>query len=60
MLSNKCALTFACGVIYFNKSMNHSMYIDLGFIERIAAIPSINHFAIWGKEQDTEFDNFML
>ena len=27
MISNECALTFAGGVVYFNKSMNHSMYV---------------------------------
>ena len=40
MLSNESALTFAGSVIYLKKSINHSMYIDLGFKERIAAIPS--------------------
>ena len=54
------ALPFASSVIYLNKSMNHSMYIDLGFKERIAAIPSMIHFAIWGKEEDTEFDDFQI
>ena len=52
-------MTFACSVIYFNKSMNHSMYIDLGFKERITAIPSMVHVAIWGKEEFTEFDYFI-
>ena len=60
MISNECALKFAGGVIYFNKSMNHSMYAGLGFKERIAAIPPIIHFAIWGKEEDTEFDDFII
>ena len=60
MLSNECVFSFAGCVIYFNKSMNHSMYVDLGFIERIAAITSINHFAMWGNKEDTDFDNFMI
>ena len=60
MMSDECTLTFAGGVIYFDKSMNHSMYDDLGFIERIAAILSMIHFVIWRKEEDTEFDDFMV
>ena len=55
MISHEYALTFA----YFNKSMNHSMYTDLGFKERITAIPSMVHVAIWGKEEYTEFDYFI-
>ena len=60
MMSNECSLTFAGSVIYFNKSVNHSMYFDLGFKERVAAIPSMIHFAIWGTEEDTEFDDFII
>ena len=56
MISNKRALTFTGGLIYFNKLMNDSMYVDLGFKERIAAIPSM----IWKKEEDTEFDDFII
>ena len=60
MISHECALTFAGDVIYFNESMNHSMYVDLGFKECIAAIPSLIHFGIWGNEEDTEFDDFII
>ena len=56
MISNKRALTFTGGLIHFNKLMNDSMYVDLGFKERIAAIPSM----IWKKEEDTEFDDFII
>ena len=52
MISNECALTFVGGKIYSNKSVNHSMYVDLGIKEWIAAIPSMIHFAVWGKEED--------
>ena len=50
MISNECSLTFASSVIYFSKSINHSMYVDLGFKERIAAIRSMVHFVTWGTE----------
>ena len=50
MISNECASTFASSVIYFNKSINHSMYVDLGFKERIPAIRSMVHFVTWGTE----------
>ena len=48
MISNECALTFV-----------DSMYIDLGFKEYIAAIPSMIHFATWANEEDT-FDDFII
>ena len=59
-------MTFAGGMIYFKISMNHSRYVDLGFNmehgfkERIASILSMIHFAIWGEEEDTEFDDFAI
>ena len=46
--------------MYFNKSMNYFMHVDLGLKESIATIPSMIHFAIWGKEEDTEFDDFII
>ena len=60
MISNECALSFAGCLIYFNKSMNYSMYVDFGFKECIAAILSMIHFAMWSKEEDTEFDDFII
>ena len=36
------------------------MYVDLGFKLYIVAIPSIIHFAILGKEEYTEFVDFMI
>ena len=55
MISNECALTFAGGVIFFNQSMNLSMYVDFGFKERIATIQSMICF-----EEDTKFDHFII
>lgn len=52
-------MIFAGDKIYFNKSMNNSVYADLVFKERIAAVPSMIHFTIWGKEEHTEFNNFI-
>ena len=60
MISNECALTFAGSVRYFNKSMKHFMYVDFGFKERMATIPSMIYFAFSGKEEDTEFDDFII
>ena len=57
MISNECALTFADCVVYVNKSMNYDICVDL---ECIAAIPSVSLFAIWRKEEDTEFDDFII
>ena len=31
-----------------------------GFKECIAAIPSMTYFAIWEKEEITEFDDFII
>ena len=59
MISNERTLTFAGCVKYFYKSKNHSMYVDLSFKECIAAITSMIHFAVWAKEGDIEFDDFM-
>ena len=39
--------------------MNNSVYADLVFKERIAAVPSMIHFTIWGKKEHTEFNNFI-
>ena len=30
------------------------------FLLRIAAIPSMIHVAIWGKEEDSEFNDFII
>ena len=61
MISNECALTFADCVVYVNKSMNYDICVDLECIkECIAAIPSVSLFAIWRKEEDTEFDDFII
>ena len=60
MMSNEGALKFSSCVIYFNKSMNHSMYVDLGFKECIAAIRSMIRFAIRAKDGDIEFDDFII
>ena len=34
--------------------------MEHGFKERIASIRSMIHFAIWGEEEDTEFDDFAI
>ena len=40
--------------------MKHFMYVDFGFKERMATIPSMIYFAFSGKEEDTEFDDFII
>ena len=60
MISNECTLTFAGSVRYFNKSMKHSMHVDLGFKERIATIPSMIYFTFCGKGEGTEFEDFII
>ena len=36
------------------------MYVDIGFKERIAAVPWMIYFAIWEKKEDNQFDNFII
>ena len=40
--------------------MNYDICVDLGFKECIASIPSVSLFAILRKEEDTEFEDFII